>query len=43
MKTVTHTCSCPEVFHQLGLHTREGVLPAGPRWLQVLAGLLRSS
>lgn len=40
MKTVIHTCSCPEVFHDLGLHTRDGVLP-GPRWLQVLAEFLR--
>ncbi|WP_328528030.1 hypothetical protein OG984_20450 [Nocardioides sp. NBC_00368] len=40
MTTVTHTCRCPQAFHELGLHTREGVLP-GPRWLQVLAQLLR--
>lgn len=39
MKTRTHTCSCPTAFHDLGLHTREGVLP-GPRWLQVLVELL---
>ncbi|WP_277602111.1 hypothetical protein [Nocardioides turkmenicus] len=40
MKTATYSCSCPEVFHELGLHTREGVLPR-PRWLRVLAQLLR--
>lgn len=40
MKTVTHTCCCSEVFHDLGLPPREGVLQ-GPRWLQVLAGHLR--
>lgn len=40
MRTVIRTCRCPEVFHDLGLHTREGVL-RGPRWLQLLAQLLR--
>lgn len=40
MKTETHTCTCPGAFHELGLHTREGVLP-GPRWLQMLVQLLR--
>ncbi|SDK09319.1 hypothetical protein SAMN05428985_102628 [Nocardioides sp. YR527] len=40
MKTAIRTCRCPEAFHELGLHTREGVLP-GPRWLRALAQLLR--